>query len=134
VYAALGRIDRWWNPEHTYSGQAANLSLDLRAGGCFCERWGGGSEIEHARVLFVGKDTVLRLEGGLGPLQDLAVQGVLTIGLKPVEGGAELTWTYRVAGAPDAALDQWAQPVDGVLAEQLRRLVARAEQDATGTR
>jgi hypothetical protein len=27
AYAALGRIRAWWNKDHTYSGNAANLSL-----------------------------------------------------------------------------------------------------------
>lgn len=126
VYEALGRIGQWWSSDHTYSGQAANMTIELRAGGCFCERWGSGNEIEHARVLFVAKNAVLRLEGGLGPLQDLAVNGVLTIALKQAAegGGTEMKWVYRVSGAPDPALEQWAGPVDGVLGEQVKRLVA----------
>src|SRR6185436_5702998 len=32
VYAALGEIDKWWHPEHTWSGSAANLHLSLQAG------------------------------------------------------------------------------------------------------
>lgn len=129
VYEALGRIGQWWSSDHTYSGQAANMTIELRAGGCFCERWGGGSEVEHARVLFVAKDAVLRLEGGLGPLQDLAVSAVLTISLKKsADGeGTEMKWLYRVAGAPDPALEKWAGPVDQVLGEQVRRLVAHVE-------
>ena len=50
AYAALTRIGRWWNGEHSYSHDARRLSLDARAGGCFCERWAGGS-VEHGRVL-----------------------------------------------------------------------------------
>jgi hypothetical protein len=35
VYAALGEIGRWWSSAHTFSGDAANLSLErgyLRGG------------------------------------------------------------------------------------------------------
>lgn len=129
VYAALGRIGQWWSADHTYSGQAANMTIDLRAGGCFCERWGAGNEIEHARVLFVAPGALLRLEGGLGPLQQLAVSGVLTISLKKAADGdgTDMKWLYRVSGAPDTALEQWAGPVDQVLGEQVRRLVAHVE-------
>lgn len=129
VFAALGRIGQWWSPAHTYSGQAANMTIELRAGGCFCERWGGGNEIEHARVLYVARDGALRVEGGLGPLQALAVSAVLTISLKQAADGegTEMTWLYRVSGAPDPALAQWAGPVDQVLGEQVARLVAHAE-------
>ncbi|HPA38198.1 MAG TPA: ATPase, partial [Phenylobacterium sp.] len=33
VRAAMLNIAGWWDPSHTYSGDAKNLSLDL-AGGC----------------------------------------------------------------------------------------------------
>ena len=56
LYAALGEIDRWWNGSHSYSGQAANLSLARQAGGCFCERWGNNS-VEHARVVYARSRT-----------------------------------------------------------------------------
>ena len=36
VYAALGEIGRWWSSEHTWSKDAKNLTLELRAGGCWC--------------------------------------------------------------------------------------------------
>ncbi|MEX0600366.1 MAG: hypothetical protein WD205_06975, partial [Rhodothermales bacterium] len=40
VYEMLvDNVGRWWSPSHTYSGDAANLSIDARPGGCFCERW-----------------------------------------------------------------------------------------------
>jgi uncharacterized protein YndB with AHSA1/START domain len=53
VYQTVGEVARWWNPEHSYSGKAQNLSLDLRAGGCFCERLAGGGGIEHLKVAYV---------------------------------------------------------------------------------
>jgi len=126
LYAALGEIDRWWNGSHSYSGQAANLSLARQAGGCFCERWGNNS-VEHARVVFALEDRVLRLEGGLGPLQPLAVNGMWTFALAPKDGGTTLVVTYRVAGNEAAGLQQLAGPVDGVIVEQVRRLVAYVE-------
>jgi uncharacterized protein YndB with AHSA1/START domain len=126
VFEAIGRIERWWTDEHTYSGQAANMRLDLVAGGCFCERWTGGS-IMHAQVLYVADGKVVRMQGGLGPLQALAVNGVYTLAVSQVDGRTVLTSTYRVAGTPDAALDQWASKVDDVLGEQARRLVSFVE-------
>ena len=33
VYAAIGQIERWWSGEHSYSGDAANLSLSMQPGG-----------------------------------------------------------------------------------------------------
>ncbi len=49
VYEAIGRIGRWWSDVHTYSGHAANMSLNLTAGGCFCEGWDENS-VQHAQV------------------------------------------------------------------------------------
>ena len=59
VYVALGEVARWWSAEHTWSGTAANLSLKAEAGGCFCERWAGGSA-EHGRVVMALKNELLR--------------------------------------------------------------------------
>ena len=44
AYAAFGKVGSWWSGEHSYSGNAANLSLKLEPGGCWCERLpsGGG--------------------------------------------------------------------------------------------
>src|SRR6185436_1342632 len=33
VYRELGKVSRWWDPEHTWSGSAKNLSLQMQAGG-----------------------------------------------------------------------------------------------------
>lgn len=128
VYAAIGHPERWWNAEHTYSHDAANLGMTLSAGGCFCERWADGS-VEHARVIYVGRDRAVRLSGAFGPLQALAVDAVLTITMAAHDGRTALQMTYRVSGNADAALDKLAQPVDGVLAEQFKRLESFA---ATG--
>jgi uncharacterized protein YndB with AHSA1/START domain len=125
VYAAIGHPNQWWNAEHSYSGKAENFSLDMRAGGCFCEAWDGNS-VEHARVISARRDRLLRLEGGLGPLQDRAVSAVLTFTIATLEGKTILTMTYRVRGA-DADLDKIAAPVDGVLGDQFARLTALVE-------
>jgi uncharacterized protein YndB with AHSA1/START domain len=126
VYSALALIDRWWNGEHSYSGSAANLSLQLQAGACFCERWSEGS-VEHGRVILAMRDQMLRLQTALGPLQGRAVTGVLTFQLQPAETGTQLTMTYLVSGTSASALEKSAPAVDGVLGEQFARLVRLVE-------
>src|SRR5690606_24862158 len=37
AWAAMARIGQWWPGDHSWSGDAANMSLEPRAGGCFCE-------------------------------------------------------------------------------------------------
>jgi uncharacterized protein YndB with AHSA1/START domain len=63
VWAMLGRIERWWSPDHSYSGKAANLSLEPVVGGCFCEALEGGGRVEHLRVVYAAPGKMLRLQG-----------------------------------------------------------------------
>lgn len=133
VWRSLIRVDRWWSPQHTYSGDARRLSLDPRAGGCWCERWGNGQSVEHARVVLVmERESVrtLRLVGGLGPLQQMGTTGVLTFTITPDRRGAAIDMSYRVSGEPGLALDQVAPLVDQVLMEQFARFVRYADRDA----
>jgi hypothetical protein len=62
---------------------------------------------------------LLRLQGGLGPLQAEGAIGTLTFTLKPVAGGTEITQTYKVGGFIEMGADKLATPVDKVLDEQL---------------
>ena len=122
VYAGLGQIDQWWNAAHTFSKDAANLSLDLKAGGCFCERLKDGGSVQHMLVVYASPGQGLRLRGALGPLQTEGVDGTLAWALKPGEGGTSVTQSYVVGGYIRAGMDTWAPRVDKVLHEQLDRL------------
>ena len=127
VFAVLVTPARWWSPDHTYSRDAANLSLNPRAGGCWCERLPGGGSAEHLRVVYIAPGKTLRLRGGLGPLQGMAADGVMTWSLSAAGGATDLKMTYAVFGDPAAGLPALAAPVDGVLGEQVARLKAAAE-------
>lgn len=123
VYVALSEVARWWSAEYTWSGESANLSLKPEAGGCFCERWATGS-VEHGRVIMAKKNELLRLNAAIGPLQENAVNGVLTFSLKPAaEDTTELDINYRVNGSSASGLDQLAPTVDNMLAVQIDRLL-----------
>ncbi len=128
VYAALIQPGQWWTSEHTYSGDAHNLTLDPKAGGCWCEALPDGGSAQHMRVVYVDPGKALRVTGGLGPLQALGVAGALTWTIKPASGGGvELTQTYVVGGYAPGGLAALAAPVDGVLGLQLARLKAYVE-------
>lgn len=131
LYATLAEVDHWWNGEHTFSGDASHLSLKAEAGGCFCERWEGQS-VEHGRVIWAAPGHVLRLSTALGPLQSMAVTGVMTFTLKPAPDGTALQFDYRVNGASGSGLDKLAPVVDGVLMNQLQRLQRYAEAGDNG--
>ncbi len=89
AYLAVTQPSRWWDPAHTWSGDADNLQLDARAGGCFCEKW-KGSSVEHLHVVWATPPTELRLQGGLGPLQALGADGLLRIVIEPLAAGERL--------------------------------------------
>jgi uncharacterized protein YndB with AHSA1/START domain len=123
VYDALvGQISSWWNPEHTYSHDAKNLSIDPRPGGCFCEKLPNGGGVEHLRVVYVAPGEVLRLSGGLGPLQSSGLAGSLTWKLTGGADNSRVELSYSVGGFIHGGFDKIAPAVESMLTEQLSRL------------
>ena len=122
-------IDQWWNPAHSWSGEAANLYTDLRPGGCFCERLPDGGFVEHLRIVYLAPGKEIRFEGGLGPLQTMPVQGRMRWTIEPAEAGTRIRFTYQVFGHPEGGLATIAPAVDGVIGEQLQRLGERLARD-----
>jgi uncharacterized protein YndB with AHSA1/START domain len=123
VYDALvSQIGSWWNPEHTYSGNAKNLSIDARPGGCFCEKLPNGGATEHLRVIYVAPGEVLRLSGALGPLQASGVAGSMTWKLTDGNNSTRVQLTYSVGGFIDGGFEKVAPAVETVLREQFDRL------------
>lgn len=126
AYAAIASVDRWWSGEHTYSGDARNLTLGAAAGDCFCERWkdaaGRDNSVRHGVVLMALTDQAFRIAGALGPLQGLGVNGVLSIGTRAEGTGTVLTMVYKVNGSAASGLDKLAPAVDAVLQAQFARL------------
>jgi uncharacterized protein YndB with AHSA1/START domain len=130
VYDALLAVGRWWDPAHSYSGDAKNLSIDARPGGCFCETLPDQGGVQHAMVVLVMPGKTLRLVGGLGPLQESGLQGSLTFALADREGGTDVTMSYSVGGYRQGGLAALAPIVDTVLGAQLRRLQSFVEKGA----
>jgi hypothetical protein len=122
VWAALADVGKWWDPEHTYSGDARNLTLEPIVRGCFCERTSLYAGIEHATVVYAQPAKTLRLNGALGPLQEFGVTGALTWQIDAAGGGSRITMTYNVGGFADRPLSDWAPIVDEVLGVQAKRL------------
>ena len=122
AYNALVKdVALWWDASHSYAGQAAAFSIEDHAGGCFCER-NGDVEVEHMRVVNVARGQSITLQGGLGPLQSMAVTGSMSFIFLPAEGGSELKYQYSVGGYLPGGLESLAEPVDRVQLGQLQRL------------
>lgn len=131
VYALLVAPGRWWNDAHTYSGDSANMTIDARAGGCFCEtipaKDGPSGSIEHGRVIYAVPGKQLRLSGALGPLQAEGVTGTLDFAIAPAGKGVKVSMNYVVGGYLRAGPATMAPLVDQVLGEQLAGLKQAAE-------
>jgi hypothetical protein len=122
AYSAFSEIQNWWSKDHTYSGDASHLSLQLRPGGCFCERLEGGGGIEHLRVTYVQPGERVVLTGSLGPLLYEATAAVMDIKVERIAGGSRITMDYRAAGFAKGGAAEMAPIVDKVLGEQMKRL------------
>jgi uncharacterized protein YndB with AHSA1/START domain len=122
VYEALLAVGAWWDPAHTYSGDSNNLSIDARPRGCFCERLADGGGVEHMRVVYLAPGKVLRMSGGLGPLQGSGLAGAMTWALAPSGNGTKLQLTYSVGGFIEGGFEKVAPAVEDMLGHQLARL------------
>lgn len=123
--ALTAEVARWWDPAHSYAGSAANFTLEARAGGCFCEALPDGGSVMHMQVVYAAPAQLLRLTGGLGPLQGMGVSGAMTFALEPTaDGRTLLRYQYVVSGYSPAGLAGLAEPVDLVQRGQLERLAA----------
>lgn len=131
VWTALIAPARWWNADHTWSGKSANLYIDSQATGCFCELLpvpDGAPEgtrrgsVEHMHIIATNPGKMLRMIGGLGPLQADPVRGLLTVTLKSDGAGTHVEFEYKVGGLMTLKGQDIAPAVDAVLAEQLTAL------------
>lgn len=116
--ALVQDVDRWWPKDHSWWGAESKLSIDARAGGCFCEL-AGARQAQHMAVTFVDPGKTLRMVGGLGPLQGMGLHGALEFRLTPVPEGTRITLYYRVGGYSKDDLSKFAPVVDQVQGLQL---------------
>lgn len=135
AFAMLRTPAKWWDKDHTWTGNADNLYMDAQAGGCFCElipneattesgapqRTLRGS-VQHMQIVYVDPGNLLRLSGALGPLQAEAVTGTMTVTLKAIKGGTQLTFEYVVGGFMRMSPREIASGVDAVIGAQASRL------------
>jgi len=123
VYRRLvGNVGDWWNPAHTFSQDAHNLSIEERPMGCFCEKLPDQGAVRHMEVIFLQPGKTLRMSGVIGPLQVLAASGAATFNLSAEGDGTKLSLIYAVGGYSPQGLDKIAPIVNTVLTEQINRL------------
>ena len=129
--ALVEDVDRWWPKDHSWWGNGSTLSIEPRAGGCFCEiAREGARQAQHLQVTHVEPGRMLRMVGGLGPLQGMGLHGALEFQLAPADGGTRITMRYRAGGYSPDGLSKLAPVVDRVQAQQLAGLVEHLRQRA----
>ena len=122
LWQRLQHPESWWSSAHTWSGDAANMSLAMEAGGCWCERVGDGVVV-HGRIIRIDGTSGLLLDAPLGPLSDAAVATRLSWRII-TEGGTRVRLRYEVAGRMPLPTHALAPLVDQVLTQQIDTLVA----------
>lgn len=126
LIASLEDIGNWWNPAHTYSGDAHNLHLALDVGTCFCEAMPDGSTFEHGAVDEYDPETGVLIDAALGPLRGKATLAAWGFGWTGGAGGAgwNVVMTYVVRGP---GLGAYADGVDAVMQDQFSRFTRYLE-------
>lgn len=116
--ALVEEVDRWWPKDHTWWGEESTLAIEPTAGGCFCEI-DGPRQARHMVVGLADPPRLLRMLGGLGPLQGMGLHGALDWRLEAVDEGTRIILRYQVGGYAASDLSELAPVVDRVQALQL---------------
>jgi len=125
--ALVDDIGQWWPADHTWWGDSKGLSIELRPGGCFCERH-GEAFAEHMRIVFAVPRETLRMAGGLGPLQAMGYSGALDWRFSAEDGQRPtIELRYRASGPDDPQLAALVPVIDQVQAVQLGGLARYLE-------
>lgn len=120
-------IGDWWNSQHTFSGDAHNLRIEDRPGGCLCEKLPNNGFTRHLELITLVPGKRVVFSGAMGPLQTLSATGTLQYVFTPSEGGTKLDVIYAVAGYLEKGMNSWAIPVDMMIGEQVTRLKSYVE-------
>jgi hypothetical protein len=132
AYESFLQIGKWWDKEHTFSGDSARLKLNPTAGGCFCESLPDGGSVLHLTVVNVVPNRSITLSGALGPLQAAGIAGGLSISFAPKDAGAEVVLVYNLGGYYPNGLQSIAPAVNEVLQHQMQRLQQFTETGKAG--
>jgi hypothetical protein len=120
AYNKLLHVGDWWDSQHTFSGNAHNMSIEDKPLGCWCEKVGNGA-VRHMQIITAIPGKSLVLSGALGPLQSMAVSGTMSFAFTEENGATRLQVMYAVGGYLPGGLNTLAGPVDAVLTQQINR-------------
>lgn len=119
--ALIHHVDKWWPKDHSWWGEQGTFAINAQAGGCFCETFGDRSA-EHMHISYVDPLKLLRMTGGLGPLQGMGVYGSLDWAFDTSNESTKVTLTYSVTGISETGFEKLAPIVAQVQGIQLNGL------------
>lgn len=120
-HALINDVDKWWPKDHSWWGKQGTFSIEATAGGCFCEV-ANKKSAEHMHISFVEPLKLLRMTGGLGPLQGMGVYGSLDWAFTVEDNNTTVTLTYSVTGINPDGFEKLAPIVAKVQGMQLNAL------------
>jgi uncharacterized protein YndB with AHSA1/START domain len=120
-------VDKWWPKDHSWWGVQGRFSIEPKAGGCFCEV-AAQKSAEHMHISYVEPYKLLRMTGGLGPLQGMGVYGSLDWAIAFKDNATTVTLTYSVTGINPDGFADLAPIVAKVQGMQLKALQHFVEQ------
>lgn len=121
AFDAYARIGEWWDGNHSYSGDAKNISIDLQPGGLWRETLPNGGFVNHMGVAHVIPGKSLLFHGGLGPLAYMGVNGSLSVKFEAKGAATVVKMSYAVGGYDTKDFKELPQVVDGVLGAGFKR-------------
>jgi hypothetical protein len=125
AYEQFINVAEWWSSAHTFFGDSKNLTIEAKAGGCFCEK-SEEKEVLHMTVSYVEPNKEIRMVGGLGPLQMLGVHGGMSWKFEAIDANTtKILHHYQVNGYMKGGFTGLAPIVDKVQTIQVESLVAR---------
>ena len=128
AFETFTKIGNWWSSDHTFSGDAKNMSMDVSPGGAWRETLPNNGFVEHMRVIHSAPGAMLVLSGGLGPLQFMGVAGTMTVTFTAKDAGTHVTLEFSGGGYDPDNFAKWPAAVDGVIGEQFARYSTYANQ------
>lgn len=125
AYAQYLKVGEWWSSDHTWFGDAKNMRIEAKAGGCFCETSEQGN-VMHMQVSAVFPNSEVRMLGGLGPLQMMGLSGAMSWKfVAKDEQTTEIIHEYRVNGGGQTELPKFAEIVNKVQELQVSLLAKK---------
>lgn len=121
AYDAFIRVGQWWDGEHSYSGSATNISIEVEPGGCWCEALPDGGFVAHMRVAQSMPGKMLMFKGGLGPLAFMGVEGSMVVSFEAKGKATVVKLSYAVGGRDTNDFKELPKLVDGVLSGAFTR-------------